>query len=298
MVHDHVVNLVYKIKYETETPVPLEDVINALSSLTTLLSSSSAVISEISQIEIQGHQLYVQRLESGSLIEDIVVSLIFHDKERMNEFLQWLHKTNMREWLVGAIIGGALVYGVNVLQSNNAAPGNNSGSQIVNSPNAMIINFPEGALSDEMQEKLTEEIGKRVGNKDEYAKQTLSFFEPARGDSKATIAFGEGNATARIPTQIIQNVPKKYKAKKNNRFEDLNGVQVELRATDLDNKKTGWAGAIKDVTPRIRLELDPTIDPVEIYGKTKLVADVTLERDFSTKANQMVPKRMIIRKIY
>ena len=58
----------------------------------------------------------------------------------------------------------------------------------------MIINCPEGALSDEMQAKLNEEIEKRIKSKDEYAKQTLNFFEPARGDNKATIPNHPGLA--------------------------------------------------------------------------------------------------------
>lgn len=298
MTHQYAVSLSYKIKYETETPVPIEDVINALSSLNALLSSASAVIAEVSHVEIQGHQLFIQKIESGSLYEEIAVTLIFGSKEKMDEFLQWLHGTNMRNTIIGALIGGALVAGVGYLRNNNADPSVNSGSQIVNSPNSMIVNFPDGALNEEAREKLNAEIAKRITNKNDFAKQTLNFFGPTRGDKNSTISLGDGDTKAQIPASTIQGVPKKYVAKKNNRFEDLNGITIELRATDLDNKKSGWAGSIEGITKRIKVELDPTIDPVEIYGKTKITADITLERDFTQRDNQMIPKRIIIRKIY
>lgn len=298
MSHQHVVNLFYKIKYDTEVPVPLDEVIGALTSLNILLASASSVISEISHVEVQGHQIFVQKIESGSLIEDIGVTLIFGSKEKMGDFLKWLHGTNMREILIGALLGGALVAGYGILTKNNADPSANSGSQINNSPNSMIINFPEGVLDEKTRAALNEEIIKRIPNKNELAKQTLNFFAPARGDKNASISLGDGEAKASIPAQIIQSVPSKYIAKKNNRFEELNGVVIDLRATDLDSKKTGWAGSIEGVTKRVRLEIDPTIEPTEIYGKTKITADVTLERDFNSRENQMIPKRIIVRAIY
>lgn len=298
MQHQYVVNLSYKIKYHTEVPVPIDDVIKALTSLNTLLESASTVISEISHVEIQGHQIFVQKIESGSLLEDIGVTLIFGSKEKMDDFLKWLHGTNMREMLIGAVLGGALVAGYGVLTKNNSDPSANSGSQISNSPNSMIINFPAGTIDEKTRNTINEEIAKRISNKNELAKQTLNFFDPVRSDTKATISLGEGKALATIPTQSIQSVPSKYVAKKNNRFEELNGVVIELRATDLDSKKSGWAGSIEGVTKRVKLEIDPTIEPTEVYGKTKITADVTLERDFNTRENQMVPKRIIVRTVY
>lgn len=298
MQHQYVVNLSYKIKYHTEVPVPIDDVIKALTSLNTLLGSASAVISKISHVEIQGHQIFVQKIESGSLLEDIGVTLIFGSKEKMDDFLKWLHGTNMREMLIGAVLGGALIAGYGVLTKNNSDPSANSGSQINNSPNSMIINFPAGTIDEKTRNTINEEIAKRISNKNELAKQTLNFFDPVRSDAKATISLGEGKALATIPTKSIQSVPSKYVAKKNNRFEELNGVVIELRATDLDSKKSGWAGSIEGVTKRVKLEIDPTIEPSEVYGKTKISADVTLERAFNSQENQMVPKRIIVRAIY
>lgn len=297
MNHQYVVNLSYKIKYETKNPVPIDEVISALASLNTLLSSASSVISNISNVQIQGQQIFVQKIESGSLIEDIGVKLIFGNKEKMDEFLQWLHDTNMRNVLIGAVLGGSLFYGYSVLTHNNSDPSANTGSLINNSPNSMIINFPAGALSEEIRAQVSQEIAKRVGNKNDYAKQTLNFFKPMQHDPDAAISLGDGEGKAEISAKTIAKIPTKYVAKKNNRFEDMSSVEIELRAIDLDSKKTGWAGSIKGVTDRVKIEIDPTIDPSELYGKTKIFADVTLEREFNSRDNQMMPKRIIVRLI-
>lgn len=298
MPHQYVVNLSYRIKYETKDPVPIDEVVSALASLKTLLASASSVISGISDIQIQGQQIFVEKIESGSLIEDIMVSLFFGSKEKMDEFLQWLHNTNMRNVLIGALLGGTLIYGYGVLTHNNADPSANTGSLINNSPNSMIINFPAGAVSDEMRTMIKDEVAKRVSNKNDIAKQTINFFSPMQHEPNASISLGEGEAKAEIPAKIIAKIPTKYVAKKNNRFEELAGVEIELRATDLDSKKTGWAGSIVGKTGRINIEIDPTIEPSELYGRSKITADVTLERMFDPKFNEMMPKRLVIRVIH
>jgi len=292
------VNLSYKIKYETRVPVPLKDIISALQSLEGLLQNASSVISDLSNVEVLSHKIYVEKIESGSLIEDVCVKVIFGDQQKLDEFLLWLNKTNMKHILIGILIGGALTYGYQALTNNNSAPGANSGSQIVNSPNSMIINFPSGTVDPKVMEDVNKAISKRVADKNDMAKQTLNFFEPTKNDPESSITMGDSNVSGVIPNSTVNQMPKKYTPKKNNRFEDMNGVVIKLRASDLDNKKSGWAGSIDDVTKRLKVELDPTLDTNELYGKSTITADITLERDFNARENKLIPKRIIIRKIY
>ncbi|NOT65288.1 MAG: hypothetical protein HOP06_04530 [Methylotenera sp.] len=298
MNNSYEVLLKYKIKYETEEPVPLNDVIDALKSLEILLQNADNIISEISNVEILGHQIYVQKIETGSLVEEFVIKVIFGDQQKYDDFLRWLHQTNMRNIILGAILGGALTVGFEYLTKNNTVPQAQPTSHIENSPNAMIINFAPNTISEELKAEVNAAVKKHIQDKNEVAKQTLNFFEPLKNDNKSYVTFGEGDEKASIPVETVRQVPKKFIPRKNNRFEDLNGVSVKLRATDLDSKKTGWAGSIEGITDRVRIELDPTLEPASLYGKAHIVADVTLERDFSAKKNQLIPKRIIVRSIY
>jgi hypothetical protein len=204
----------------------------------------------------------------------------------------------LKHILIGAILGGMLTYGVEYLTKNNAAIAPSASNHIENSPNSMIINFPPNTVGDDVKAQVNEAVRKHIQNRDEVAKQTLNFFEPLKNDGNGSISLGEGTGAASIPATTLRSIQKKYSPKKNNRFEDLNGVNIKLRATDLDSKKTGWAGSIEGMTPRVKIELDPTLEPTALYGKTTITADVTLERDFSKQKNQLIPKRIIIRAIY
>ena len=298
MENQYEVTLSYRIKYETKEPVPIHEVIAALESLEGLLQNAGTLLSDISNVEVLGHKIYIEKIETGSLIEDIIVKVICGDKEKYDQFLKWLHDTNMRSIIIGVLLGGAITYGVNTLNKNNTQVAPAMSSQISNSPNATIINFPQGMVDQKLVEAVNKAVAERISNKNEMAKHTLNFFQPTRNDPGAYVSLGEDNARAEIPASTIKQIPKKYQAKKNNRFEDLNGVTIKLRAADLDSKKNGWAGSVEGMTNRIKLELDPILEPTELYGKDSITADITLERDFSAKDNKLIPKRIIVRQIY
>ena len=206
----------------------------------------------------------------------------------------------MKSTIIGLILGGALVFGYNVLTKNNKnVPTQNA--TISNSQNSNIFNIHGDALDEKTKEKLNNAIIESM-DKDKTARQTLNFFDPVRADPQASIAFGtdaNGEATAAsIDFKAINTVPESYTPLKNNSFEEMYGVTIELRAVDLDNKKSGWAGLVEGVTERLRVELDPTLDVDEIYEKKELKADITLEKIYNKQDNMLVPKRIIIRKIY
>lgn len=293
---EYSVILPYQIKYETEQPVPLNEIILALTSLQTLLESTSSVLSEWSEIDILGHKIYVEKIESGSLKEDIAVKLLFGSQESLDQFLAWMHQSNMGGILIGVVIGGVIMYGVNLLRKNNSSP--TVENNISDNQNCSIFNIHGDILDDRTKEVVNKAIQDSVRDKDKLAKQTLNFFEPTRSDPQASISFGGEDLQASIQPDAIHQVPNEYKPRKNNRFEDLSAVKVVLRAEDLDSKKSGWAGAVDGITERVKITLDPTLETTALYGKKEIVADITLERDFSEKQNQMIPKRIIIRAIH
>ncbi|QJW83215.1 hypothetical protein HK414_22565 [Ramlibacter terrae] len=51
-------------------------------------------------------------------------------------------------------------------------------------------------------------------------------------------------------------------------------------------------------TERVKIELDPKVSEVEIYGKSKVVADVTIVSEPRGKGAELRPVKIFIRKIY
>lgn len=313
-------DLSYIVKYETERYIPLNEIIKALGSLEILLGKSDKVVAELLGIEITGQELYVKRLESGSLLEDILVKLIFKDRETLDKAIEKLRDSKMKEYLIGAILGGALLYGYTQLTQNNQSykPSNTnsemSGSNVITgSDNSNIFNFHGDVIDSETKDVINETIRKNFSaDVSSVARQTINFFEPVRDDQNASISLGSKDVEpVVIPREVIDVVPERYTKPANKDIKELKDVRVSLRAKDQDSHKSGWGGVVENVgdfgdsgididdigSGRIAVILDPVIDPEEIYGRDYIYADVSLERRYNKDSNDMQPTRIIIRQI-
>ncbi len=80
-------------------------------------------------------------------------------------------------------------------------------------------------------------------------------------------------------------------------LEDRKGIILEIRAKDLDNKKRGWYVVAPEIhEKRIKLQLDPTIKPDELFNRKKIKANVSIlfsiDRD-----SEKIPKMIFLREI-
>lgn len=66
-------------------------------------------------------------------------------------------------------------------------------------------------------------------------------------------------------------------------------MTVQIRASDLDSKKSGWAGQIDGRTERVKVVLDPGIDEFEVFGKQNTRADVTIISKLKSGGNELLP---------
>lgn len=310
-------DLSYAIKYETDQYIPINEIIKALSSLEVLLGRSDKVVSELINIDISGQELYITRLQSGSLWEDILVKLIFKDQESLDKAIEKLRDSKMREYILGAILGGALWYGYTQLTSNNQASNIVSNitqsSVIQDSDNSNIFNFHSDVIDDKTRGIINDAIQESFAKDPaSVAKQTINFFEPARKDPKASISMGGDTAMPSvIPKEVIDIVPERYKKPDNKDVKELDDVKISFRAKDLDSNKAGWAGVIESVGDfgdsgidlddigdgRLKVELDPLLDPDDIFEQDYIYANISLERKYDKASNKLKPVRVIIRSI-
>ncbi|OYQ81777.1 hypothetical protein B9T19_03705 [Ignatzschineria sp. F8392] len=310
-------DLSYAIKYETDQYIPLNEIIKALSSLEVLLSKSDKIVSELINIDISGQELYITRLQSGSLWEDILVKLIFKDQESLDKAIEKLRDSKMREYILGAILGGALLYGYTLLTSNNQASNvvsdTNQSNIIQDSDNSNIFNFHGDVIDEETREIINEVIQESFAKDPaSVAKQTINFFEPARKDPEAKISMGgDTELPSVISKEVINTVPEKYKKPDNKDVKELDDVKISFRAKDLDSNKAGWAGVIESVGDfgdsgidlddigdgRLKVELDPLLDPDDIFEQDYIYANISLERKYDQASNKLRPTRIIIRSI-
>ncbi|VVD74014.1 hypothetical protein PHO31112_00735 [Pandoraea horticolens] len=110
---EFVYTAVHKIHYNTKEPVPLADVISSLEALQGLLKDVPAVLEGITGADVLKSEFFVERVESGSLIEDVPVKLFFKDEAGLDEFIGKIREHGMlRNTLIAVALGGIVTYGL------------------------------------------------------------------------------------------------------------------------------------------------------------------------------------------
>lgn len=290
----YVYETTHRIFYNTKNPVPIKDVIASLQGLERLLLTLPTVVSGITGVEIERSEFTLQSIESGSLTEDILIAFFFKDKEKLDAFIQKAGENKMVKGTVVAVaLAGIVGYGMHWAASGKPSPN-------ITANNNVIINIGAGELqlSPEALKSIVASAVNAAGKK-EAAQDAIKFLAPARNDPESSVVINPAAKISHefIPAAIAQ-VPAKYDPIPNERSEELARTEVLIRATDLDSKKSGWAGKIEGKTGRIRIELDPSLSEAEMFGRTKVEADATLIYAPRGKAGKLTPVKIFIRKIY
>lgn len=291
----------HQIKYATEEPVPIPDLVEALLSLEHIIKRSPAVLEELfPQTHVYDVKVFIESLESGSLIEDILVKFFFGSQAEFDEFIETArkrchmdmikeNKTFFSVIVLAIILGGAL-YAVK-----------KSGAEKqkvyeVEANNNTIINLGAGMV-DLSPENFRAIIETTVKADTKLAKDAIHVIRPAkRGD--VAIVFDENEETS-ISSNTVASTPS-YLYQEDadaEHFEDMEDVALEIRAMDLDRKRQGWVAVVPSATDeRARLQIDAIIDLETLKGKTKLKGDVTLIWLLDEDGNKTL-KRIVLREL-
>ena len=294
--HPNTFHLRYSVKYNTKNPVPLTEIIASLQSLDVLLKDAKNVLSLLTDVDISGQAIYIERIESGSLFTDVVLMLWCEDKEATERVMQWIENNKMKS-ILSILVGAGLVLGYQYLTNEKTNATVTTTTTITDS---VIINGSD-ALSPELQKEIDAAIEQKMSQqRSKYAKATMDFVAPIRAEPDADISMGvDGQLMDTLNPEAIKTMPSAFEARKNQRFQSMTSVQVDLRATDIDKRTSGWAGTITGtVDTRVPIVLDPTLEPNALHGRISFKADVEVERTFRQSANQMIPTKIIVRKIY
>lgn len=285
----------HRVYYSTEKPVPIKEVIIALQGLEGLLKPVPAILSTLTGVEIEGGEFLIQSLESGSLIEDIVVKFLFKDKANLDAFVEKLGANKMTRGLViGAVVAGLAGYGLYLAMGQKPAPA-------IQATNSVIIQNGAGTLNIS-PEAFDAALKATVGsNKKAIAESALKMTSPVRADPASSVSFGAPDATvpaATIPHAAVAEAPRRIELAANERVEEQTGATLTIRAADLDSKKRGWAGRLDAREERLPIELDPAVSESEIFGRTTVRVDAALIFREKGKSRELKPARIYVRKVY
>lgn len=285
----------HELYYSTKTPVPISEVIEGLQGLERLLRSLPRAIEKASGVPILSSEIYVEEIKSGSLLEKVAVKLFFNTEQEFEEFLSKV-KTKLdgspmiKGTLITALIAGLVGYGIFLAAKTSPNPSPN-----ITANNNVIINIGAGeiGMSPDAFRSIVETA---VIDKKDLARAAVKLVKPARGDVGAAILL-DGRQDIAIQPAAIVETPPVVNIEPQKRVDELKGAVLLLRAGDMDRKDAGWAGAIEGKTERLPIQLDPTVDPADLFGRSKVMADVALVFHQDNRSGNMIAKSIFVRHV-
>lgn len=292
-----------KIYYSNKKRLPAREIAESLMALDAVIEQSGDVIEAIfPDITVERIDIFIESIKSDSLLEDIIVKLIFGDTKKLDDMISATRKkTGIDKFMdnpqaLSAILLAMIVAGGSyaIGKYSAATP---TQKAIIEANNNTILNIGAGMIDIEAGE-LKALIEGGIKDKDKLAKNAIKVIKPAKFDPSATITFSD-NPNLSINQATIAALPDSMpEPEEEEIMEDVTGLELEIRAIDLDSFKRGWAVAIPGMkAKRVRLQLDPLINPTTLIGKTQIKADATISYK-TDKDIQKIPKLVFLRKVY
>lgn len=291
-----------QIYYSNKELVPIRDVAESLLALEGIIRQSPSVLEALFPgTHISSVEVFINELKSDSIWEDVIIKFVFGSQEKFDAVISGLReKIGMdnivnNKQLFSAIIavmiltGGAYYLGMDKSASTDKRA-------TIEANNNTIINIGAGMLELDAEE-FKALINGAIKDKDKLAKNATKFVGPAKKDPDASITFND-NTDLRITPDTVKAMPMSIDSPEEEEFiEDFEAIELEVRATDLDSTKRGWAAVMPELSKkRVRLQLDPTVDPEQLAEERKVKAKVTVIFGHDKEYNK-VPKLVFLREV-
>lgn len=291
-----------QIYYSNRELVPIKDVAESLLALEAIIRQSPDVLEAMFPgTKIQSVEVYINELKSDSIWEDVVVKFIFGSQQKFDEFIASARERigmdnimNNPQLLSSIILVMILSGGAYYLGKDKSATPEQKAT--IEANNNIIIQIGAGMV-DLSSEDFKAIIDSAIKDKERLAKNAIKVVNPAKRDPEASITFND-NEELRIQTESVKAMPRFVQEPEDEEYiEDYRNIELEIRAIDLDSTKRGWAVVVPDLHKRrVRLQLDPTVNPENLLDKRKVNANVTVIFGHDKEYNK-IPKLVFLREI-
>lgn len=291
---DFVFSTTHHVYYSNRQPVPIKEIVESLLGLEQVVKMSPRVLQGLTGIEVDRAEVFVEHLETGSLAETVLIKLFFKSEDDLNAFLDKvrgkLEKPMARNLLIGSVLTALVGYGAYLAASTQKG----ATTTTITANNNVIINLGAGQV-DLTPEAFKAIVEAAVTDRKELAKSAVKILKPARLDSQASITFDESDGL-RFSPEVVRATPKTVDIEVQKKVEDLLDVDLEIRATNLDSPKNGWAALLPGkIDRRIKLELAEGVSPLDVAGKLKVRADISIYYALDKDGVRLVPHHILLR---
>lgn len=288
----------HRLYFSTENAVPVGDIARSLIALEKIILSSQFAFEGITSVDIAKIEVLISKLESGSLLEDIGIKFFFKDQAGLDAFVAKVRAKTLENGVLGkSLVVGAVLASVVGAGAFFAAKSNGSAQTTITANNNVIINIGAGEVG-MTPEAFKSVVETAIKDKKALAENTVSFFSPARSDRNASITFDDNDAV-RFTPEVIAATPSSISKDRSEHSKDYSDVDLQIRATDLDHHKTGWAGIVTGlVDRRVPLKLAENVKPADL-NHFQVRADITVfyKRKARGSGSELVPSHVLVRNV-
>ena len=138
----------HRIYYNTEEAVPLGDIALALMALERIVTASEGAFEGVTGVDIDRMQVLISKLESGSLIEDIVIKFFFKDQAGLDAFIAKARSKTLENGVTGKslVVGAVIAAAVGAGAFYAASRAGTGGQTTITANNNVIINIGAGEV--------------------------------------------------------------------------------------------------------------------------------------------------------
>lgn len=290
-----------QIYYSNKKLIPIEDVADSLLALERVIRHSPEVLEALFPgVKIGAVDIYIKALKSDSLWEDVVVKFMFGSQDKLDLFIEnarerlGMNKIS-NDGLLSVIIILLIFVGYSYLLNRDQTVTQQQ-RDTIEANNNTIINIGAGMV-DMTAEEFRILIDGAVKDKEKLAKDAVRIVKPAKLDPEASITFNDNQALQILP-ETVRAMPGYVSDLEDEEFiEDFPSLEMEVRATDLDSTKRGWAVVMPEISEeRVKLHLDSTIDRRKLHEKDRFKGSATVIFKLDKKYKKL-PKLVLLREI-
>lgn len=281
---EFVFSATHDLYYSTKEPVPIGEVIESLLGLERLVKMAPRALEGLTGVPIDRIEVYVDQLESGSLLEKVVLKLFFKDEQEFEAFFEKVRAKVgngvARNVLIGAVVSALLLYGVYLLASSSGGNTTN-----ITANNNTIINIGAGEVQ-LTPEQFKSIVQAAVTDKKELAQAASQIVRPLRRDASAALVI-DGNDSLKVTPAVVKETPDSFKVVPDTKVEVMRDVELHVRTTNRDSNRTGWSARLPlKFDHKLKLKLEDHLDPEDIAGKPIIKGDVEIHYVRDAQRNQ------------
>ncbi|HDS1038168.1 TPA: hypothetical protein QDZ42_001365 [Stenotrophomonas maltophilia] len=310
MSQQYVVYLENRIRFKTETPVSVDEVISSLKGMERLVQTRfPRAIKQLTGATVKEVKLEVSGVEEGSLIEDTLITVIFGNKKNYDKFVngvrsKYVSKNNKGEtvvkgWVAGSLLVAVVVLGIAYYQkSASPTPPPVGGLVTVNGDNNVIVTVGAESYNKSPQD-FVEALEKSMTNQQKIAaaKAGVDMLAPARNQGAAVeIMPTDEKPVELMSSATARNIPAAVERRDNSEDKSYGRVKLNFRAMDSDSDSKGWAGTIPQIVDaRTRVIFADPRDVAKVTHKPSADVDATVTYSDALHTKAIL---IIVEKVY